>query len=65
MVLQAVTFPGLLNEVLIPDKHTTCVLFLEDLGKEILFSRRGTYLLDGFLASPPKSLNCARKKIAQ
>lgn len=36
----------LLNEVSIPDKYIKSVLFLEDLGKEIIFSKSGMCLLD-------------------
>lgn len=36
----------LLNEVSIPDKYIKSVLFLEELGKEIIFSKSGMCLLD-------------------
>lgn len=36
----------LLNEVSIPDKYIKSVLFLEELGKEIIFSKSGMFLLE-------------------
>lgn len=62
MSLPAVEFPVLLNEVSIPDKYITSVSFLEELGKEILFGRRGPHLLDQFLASPPMNFELCKKK---
>lgn len=41
-----VTFLILLSEVLAPDKYIKSVLFLEELGEEIIFSRSGMCLLD-------------------
>lgn len=43
---QIVTFLIKLNEVSIPDKYIKSVLFLEELGKEIIFSKSGMCLFD-------------------
>lgn len=47
--------------MLIFDKYIKSVLFLEELGKEIIFSKSGMCLLDWFFGKKKKKfLNCVK-----